>query len=177
MQGLLFFFFLSRASFGVTFAAFILSLIRSCQRFFSLPRGLLPPVSNRWAEFSLQRTTWLYHQSLDSRILSVISTTPHRFLMSLFITRSTKSFENQVAAGQHFDSVCHWVHDWLVDFRLEINWHPLIAQDSSHLMPPVSQSEVTRDPRYLNWVTLVSGSLLMLMVPSVWGLHSRYSAF
>lgn len=84
----------------------------------------------------------------------------------VFVHHSAKSFE-------HFDSVCHWVHGWLVDFRLEMNWHSLVAQNSSDLMPPVSQSKVTRDPRYLNWVTLVSGSLLM--VPSVWGLHSRYS--
>lgn len=46
--------FLTRASSAVTFTAFISSLIRSIQRFFGLPRGLLPPRSNCWAVFATE---------------------------------------------------------------------------------------------------------------------------
>lgn len=52
--------------------------------FCGLPHGLLPPGSNRRAvsetEFSSQRPTWLYHQTRDSCILSVICATLHHFL-------------------------------------------------------------------------------------------------
>ena len=41
----------------------------------------------------------------------------------------------------------------------------------------VSQSDVTREPRYLNIVTFFSGCPSMLIVPSVCSPHSRYSVF
>lgn len=68
--------------------AFFLVFLLACYR------------SNRWAvlamEFSSLGTTWPYHRSFDSRILSVIATS-HRFLTSSFTHSSLTFFQSSTA--------------------------------------------------------------------------------
>lgn len=149
----------------------------SIHRFFGFPHDRRPSGSKRRAvlatECSSLRWMWPYNLRRSSLILSVIEAYPsllrrsslyHRMVRlvspsdhwSIFIAMACRACSCFLVFGQHSTP---YRANGLVDVHLKIFWYFQDSSDLSPLQPHnidsyrmVTLSDMTRDPRYLNWV-------------------------